>query len=36
MDEESYAKLSRSSYDYGSQKYAADGAIERFIKLING
>lgn len=35
MDEQSYAKLSRSSYDFGSRKYAADGAIERFIELIN-
>lgn len=36
MDEKSYAMMSRSSYDFGSQKYAADGAIDRFIKLING
>jgi len=36
MDEYSYAKLSYSSYDFGSRKYAADGAIERFIELING
>lgn len=35
MDEQSYAKLSRSSYDFGSQKYAAEGAIDRFINLIN-
>ena len=36
MDEQSYEKLSQSSYDFGSQKYAADGAIGRFIELING
>ena len=36
MDEQSYEKLSLSSYDFGSQKYAANGAIERFIELING
>ena len=36
MDEQSYEKLSRSAYKYGSKKYAADGAVERFIKLING
>lgn len=36
MDEQSYEKLSRSSYDFGLQKYASEGAIDRFIKLING
>ncbi len=35
MDEQSYEKLSQSAYDFGSQKYAAVGAIERFIELIN-
>lgn len=36
MDEQSYEKLSRFSYDYGLQKYSADGAVIRFINLING
>ncbi len=36
MDMQSYKKLSRSCYDFGFQKYAADGAIDRFITLING
>ena len=35
MDKESYSKLSRSAYDFGVQKYAADGAVDRFIELIN-
>ena len=35
MDEKSYAKLSQSAYKFGSQKYAADGAVDRFIELIN-
>lgn len=34
MDERSYGKLSRSAYDFGTNKYAADGAIDRFIDLI--
>ena len=34
MDKSSYAELSRSCFDFGSQKYAADGAIERFVKLV--
>ena len=35
MDERSYKKLSRSCYEFGLQKYSADGAVERFISLIN-
>ena len=35
MDKQSYQKLSRSSYEYGLQKYSADGAVERFISLTN-
>ena len=35
MKQQSYAALSRSAYEYGLQKYSADGAIERFINLIN-
>ena len=36
MDPDSYEKLSRSAYDFGSRKYAANGAVDRFINLING
>ena len=35
MDEKIYAKLSQSAYKFGSQKYAADGAVDRFIELIS-
>ena len=35
MDERSYKNLSRSCYEFGLQKYSADGAVERFISLIN-
>ena len=35
MDEKTYEKFSRSSYDYGFMKYATDSAIQRFIELIN-
>ena len=35
MDDKSYARISKSSYDFGAKKYAAVGAVERFIKLIN-
>ncbi len=35
MDDHSYAALSRSSYDFGFNKYAADGAVDRFIELIS-
>ena len=35
MDEQSYQKLSRSCYEFGLQKYSADGAVERFVSLIN-
>ena len=30
-----YVNLSQSAYKFGSQKYAADGAVDRFIELIN-
>ena len=36
MDRADYARLSRASYDYGVRKYSADGAIERFLKIIRG
>lgn len=35
MDKQSYAKLSRSAYDFGFHKYAAQEAIDRFVELIN-
>ena len=35
MDEVSYSALSKLSYEYGKQKYSADGAVERFIQLIS-
>ena len=35
MDQDSYAALSRASYEFGSKKYSADGAIDRFLELIN-
>ena len=34
MDRESYANMSRAAYEYGLQKYAASGAMERFLQLI--
>jgi len=34
MDKISYAQLSKSAYEFGLKKYAADGAIDRFIRLI--
>ena len=34
MDSESFYELSKKAYDYGVNKYAADGAVERFINLI--
>lgn len=36
MDKASYAHLSKSAYRFGSKKYAADGAINRFVELIKG
>lgn len=36
MDKISYVALSKSAYNFGSEKYAADGAIERFMNLIKG
>ena len=35
MDRETYEKFSHYAYDYGSQRYAASGAIDRFIQVIN-
>ena len=35
MDKQSYSKLSRSAYDFGIKKYAADGAVQRYIELIS-
>ena len=35
MDMKTYEALSRSAYDYGLNKYSAEGAIDRFLKLIN-
>ncbi len=34
MDHSSYEKLSRASYEFGLQKYSAEGAINRFLKTI--
>ena len=34
MDAAALAIISKSSYDFGLEKYAADGAIDRFIELI--
>lgn len=34
MDKEKYKDMSRYAYYYGSGKYAAGGAVERFIQLI--
>ena len=35
MDRESYLSLSKSAYDFGIKKYAAEGAIDRFLELIS-
>lgn len=35
MDHDTYHALSVSSYMYGNQKYAVEGAIDRFLKLIS-
>ena len=35
MDKKSYKRLSRFSYDFGINKYASDGAVDRFIDLID-
>lgn len=34
MPEATYVKLCEAAYEYGSKKYAADGAVERFMELI--
>lgn len=36
MDQESYATLSKASYDFGVKKYSAAGAVDRFMRMING
>lgn len=35
MDHEHYSEISRSAYSFGSKKYAADGAVERFKHLVS-
>ena len=35
VDQDSYAALSRASYEFGSKKYSADGAIDRVLELIS-
>ncbi len=35
MDKKSYSALTKLTYEFGSHKYAADGAVERFMQLIN-
>ena len=34
MDKDAYLSLSKNAYQFGLKKYAADGAIERFMELI--
>lgn len=34
MDHESYMKMSKTAYEYGLRKYAAEGAVDRFLQLI--
>ena len=34
MDHESYMKMSKTAYEYGLKKYAAEGAVDRFLQLI--
>lgn len=34
MSQSEYSDLSRSAYKFGSEKYTADGAVARFVKLI--
>jgi hypothetical protein len=36
MDTATYDNMCRYAYQYGSRKYAASGAVDRFIKLIEG
>ncbi len=35
MTESEYRAMSRKAYEYGLKKYSADGAVDRFIKLIS-
>ena len=35
LSHEAYDAISRYSYQYGSEKYAASGAVERFMDLLN-
>lgn len=34
MDEEEYKQMCEQAYAYGSKKYAADGAVDRFVMLL--
>lgn len=34
MDSNSYMKMSEAAYEYGQKKYAATGAMERFVQLV--
>ena len=34
LDMEKYDKMSRNAYAYGQEKYAASGAVDRFIRLL--
>lgn len=36
MDQEEYAALSKATYEFGVEKYSAVGAVDRFLRLING
>ena len=36
MDQEEYAALSKAAYEFGVEKYSAVGAVDRFLRLING
>ncbi len=35
MTESEYREMSRNAYEYGLKKYSADGAVDRFMKLIS-
>ena len=34
MSEGEYKKMSQNAYEYGVKKYSAEGAIDRFVKVI--
>jgi glycosyltransferase involved in cell wall biosynthesis len=34
MNKASYVELSRGAYNYGIKKYAAEGAVDRFVRLV--